>query len=188
MGRKLSLEAGAYFLLAFMALLLPLRWILAALMAGAFHELCHVLAIRLCGGRILGMRIGVGGAVIEMEPMDGFRELVCALAGPLGGLTLMLFARWLPYTAICAGLQSVFNLLPIYPLDGGRALQCGAFLLLPPKTAQRFLTIVRTGCLCGLLIMGIYGAFVLRLGPLPILIVLLLLRKIPCKLERQGVQ
>lgn len=188
MQRNVTLEAGAYILLALMVFLLPLKWIFAALLAGLVHELCHVLAIRLCGGRILSVEIGAGGAVIRTDPMDSLRELVCALAGPLGGLILLLFARWLPRTAICAGLQSAYNLLPLYPLDGGRALRCGALLVLPPKTADRFCYLVQIGCLCAIVLLGIYGTFFLRLGVLPILIALLLLRKIPCKPWRQRVQ
>lgn len=188
MGRRVTLEAGAYLLLALMIFLLPLRWIAAALFAGIVHELCHVLAIRLCGGRILAVQIGAGGTVIQTEPMDCLQEMLCALAGPLGGLLLLSLARWLPRVAICAGLQSVYNLLPLYPLDGGRALRCGALLLLPPNTAERFFCLVQAGCLCAILVLGIYGAFFLRLGLVPMLIAVLLLRKIPCKPGQQRVQ
>ena len=54
--------------------------------------------------------------------MTGLAGFVIALAGPFGGLVLLLTARWLPRLAICGLMQSVFNLLPISPLDGSRAV------------------------------------------------------------------
>lgn len=188
MCRKITVEAGAYLLLALLLFLLPVQWIAAALTAGLIHELCHILAVRLCGGRILRIKISVCGAVIETEPMDNLRELICALAGPLGGLILLLFARQLPRVAVCAAIQSAYNLLPLYPLDGGRALRCGLLLLLPQKNAEHLLSFAQIACMCVILALTVYSALFLGLGLLPVLIVLILLRKIPCKLTRQRVQ
>lgn len=188
MDHKVSIEAGAYLLLALLIFLMPLRWLLAALTAAAVHELCHILAIHFCGGQVLDIQIGPGGAVIRTEPMNCAKELLCALAGPVGGFSLLLFARWLPRTAICAGFQSVYNLLPLYPLDGGRALHCFASMAFSPVTAERLCAVVQTGCLCAVVALGLYGTFRLHLGLLPILAAVLLLRKIPCKLGSQRLQ
>ncbi len=75
-------DVSACLMGAFLLLTLPLNWLLSALAAAAFHELCHGEAILLLGGRIWGVRIGVGGAVMETEPLSSDKELVCALAGP----------------------------------------------------------------------------------------------------------
>lgn len=186
--RKFSASCGAFVLLALLILLLPLRWLGAMLLAAAVHELCHMAAIRLCGGRIVSVRLGCFGAVIRTSPMEGARALLCSLAGPIGALTLLGASRWLPRTAICAAFQSAWNLLPIYPLDGGRALRCGARLLFLPDTAQRVCDAVQTACVAIFLFAGVYGTFKLKLGPLPIAAALLLLRKIPCKLTRKRLQ
>ena len=63
-------DVSACLMGAFLLLTLPLNWLLSALAAAAFHELCHGEAILLLGGRIWGVRIGVGGAVMETEPLS----------------------------------------------------------------------------------------------------------------------
>jgi stage IV sporulation protein FB len=104
--------------------MLPLRWLIAAFLAAAFHELCHIFAVILCGGRVKSLQIGGRGAVISAGRMSTAKNIYCILSGPMGSLLLLPFAPWIPRIAICGLFQGLFNLLPIYPLDGGRALRC----------------------------------------------------------------
>lgn len=122
--QKITISPAACILAALTILLLPLRWMCAAFLAAAFHEFCHILALHLCGGRIQCITIGNRGAVIHSYRMRTWKEVICILAGPLGSLLLVLFARWVPRVAICAFFHAIYNLLPIYPLDGGRAIRC----------------------------------------------------------------
>ena len=62
-----------------------------------------------------------------MEPLQ---ELFCALAGPAAGAAVILLWRIFPEAAAAAAVQTAFNLLPVYPLDGGRAVQAARQLLL----------------------------------------------------------
>lgn len=188
MRGKINILPGTFLLLALIVLLLPLRWIFAAFLAAIFHELCHLLAIWLCGGQVLEMRVGFSGAVIITSPLENRQELICALAGPIGGLFLLLFTRWIPRIALCAGFQTVYNLLPMYPLDGGRAIHCIAAILFSEKSAEKFCAWVEIAGLSMILLMGVYGTFVLRLGLLPIIVALLVFGKISCKQRKQGVQ
>lgn len=137
MGRYIEITPGACILGALTVLVLPLRWVLGALTAAAVHELWHWGAVRLCGGDVYCLRIGAAGAVMETGPMSRSRELLCAAAGPLGSLSLLLVIRVLPVTALCGLIQGLFNLLPLYPLDGGRILRSGLEMILAKGTERR---------------------------------------------------
>lgn len=179
--------------LALLLLLLPLQWLLAAILAAVLHELCHIGMIRLCRKRILSISINANGAVIETEPMSGAKEMLCALAGPVGGLFLIFVAQWFPRIAVCGVIHSLYNLLPIYPLDGGRALRCGLEFAFPRDAARRICEGIGFFLLIGIFAMGCYGTFVLHLGVLPLIVALVLWQKngmikIPCKQRQPSVQ
>lgn len=167
---KPKASAAAMIGLALALLILPIRWLFGAVTAALFHELCHWTAIMLCGGSVSRFSIGSGGAVMAAENLSRGKELVCALAGPAGGLLLLLVSKWLPVTALCALIQSAYNLLPIYPLDGGRVLRCAALMLLPPKTAAIVIQWTERLCLLTILIICLYAALILKMGFFPIVI------------------
>ena len=127
------LDGRTCLLWAVLLLTLPLTWLLSAMLAALFHELCHLLALALMGIPVHGIGIGSRGSRIHTPPLDPKRELVCAAAGPLGSLFLLLFLRQIPRIAICAAFQGLYNLLPLYPLDGGRILRSGRELLSQEK-------------------------------------------------------
>ena len=121
---------------ALMVLTLPLRLLAAAVLAAAVHESFHILALMFCGNGVRNVRIGFGGAVIETEPLSPFRELVCAAAGPLGSFLCLLLVRAFPLVALCGLFQGTYNLLPIYPLDGGRIVRCICILRNPRRAVK----------------------------------------------------
>ena len=120
---------------ALVLLLLPLNWVVSWVAAAIFHELCHWVALILLKVDIYSVSIGLSGAEIETEHMMTHQEILSALAGPLGGALFVLSVRILPQLAICALIQSLYNFIPIYPLDGGRVLRCAIFDLLERKNA-----------------------------------------------------
>ena len=122
MGR-VEIEGGFWLVLALMLLLFPLRFLAGVLMAALVHECGHLLAIRLTGGQVLAVRLHGGGARIETTPMEPGQEVICALAGPgMGALTIFAW-RVFPELALAGLAQTVFNLIPVYPLDGGRVVR-----------------------------------------------------------------
>ena len=114
---------GFWLVLALMLLLFPLTVTAGVLLAAAVHELGHILAIRITGGRVRRLVLGPGGATLEVDPMEPGRELICTLAGPAAGALTILAWRCFPELALAGAVQTVFNLLPVFPLDGGRAIR-----------------------------------------------------------------
>lgn len=98
------------------------------------HELGHALAARAYGIETRDITLYPFGGVASLEslPEDTRKELVIALAGPavngvLFVLALIAFALGGPEVfAILAGVNfvmGVFNLVPAFPMDGGRVLR-----------------------------------------------------------------
>lgn len=167
MLHNVSVRPGALILLAVMLLFLPLQWVGAFLTAAAFHEVCHLLAARILGYRFYHISIDISGARIELGPMSQRSEMLCAVAGPLGGILLLLLTPWFPRIAICSLVQSLYNLLPIYPLDGGRAL-IAILAGLPEPSATRFYRLVEWTSGIMIVAFGVYLTFQLGLGMLPV--------------------
>ena len=158
---RIQVSGWACVALALTLLVLPLPWVAAAVLAAALHELCHYVAILALGGRVGEIAVGPGGAAMELESLSAVREILAAAAGPVGSLSLTLAGRLFPRLALCGLAQGFFNLLPIYPLDGGRILRRLLELVLPERIAGDIT------CWTGLAVSlcGIFWS--LRLGFLP---------------------
>lgn len=188
-----NLGSNSYILAVLIILLLPFRWIAAWLFASLVHECFHFLILKAFRIPTLSANVTQKGIYIATTPMPYHAELIAALAGPLGALSLLCLAKWFPVTAICAYCQSLYHLLPIYPLDGGRALRCLTMMLMPSDAAASVSRAVSACVLIMIAILGIYCSFFLNLGPVPLLAGLLLpikcgYVKIPCKDRHQRVQ
>ena len=107
-----------------------------------FHETAHSLVARRYGIEIRGITLFIFGGVAQMagEPESARGEFLMALAGPVASLFLAmaLFAlagaiaglhgppaigavAW--YLGFLNGMLGTFNLIPAFPLDGGRMLR-----------------------------------------------------------------
>lgn len=105
------------------------RYLSALLAAVAAHEAGHLLALRGFGVQALSLRLGFLDAKITTGIISYRQELFVALAGP--GMSLLCCAALKsrePGFAAISLLLGAFNLLPIWPLDGGRALHAGLCL------------------------------------------------------------
>ena len=179
--------------LAVLCMTIPLNWLFAAIIAAVFHELCHILAVRILGGTICSLRIGIGGAVLNSVALDEWKNLICILSGPLGSILLVMFSKWIPRTAFCGLIQGCCNLIPIYPLDGGQALSCLTTIFFSDETACGICTVTDRISRIVVLSVGIYASVVLNFGLMPLLLAIFFLvkiknGKISCKEGNHGVQ
>lgn len=186
MDIRVDVSGTGCIFLALLCLVLPLDWLLAALAAALVHELCHIAAVIASGGKIYSLNIGTKGMMMEASPMEPWQRLFCTLTGPAGSLLLLAFSEYIPKTALCGLVQGLYNLIPVYPLDGGRALSCLTGMLFSPDRAQRICTGVKWAVFLIITAAGIYGTFGAGLGVMPVLgAVFCLWRavqgKIPCK-------
>ena len=188
-----DLRGESCFLFALLCLVIPLQWIVAMIIAGFFHEFCHALAVMILGGSIYRIRVGLSGTIMEISDLCPWKELVCAIAGPAGSLFLFSLVHYIPHTALCAMVHGLYNFLPIYPLDGGRAMFCLFKIIAPPEKAIRFSYLLNLVCGVFLSLCGILAMFRLKAGILPFFVSVLILSKgkcgkIPCKDGLFGVQ
>lgn len=149
--------------MAISLLVLPLKWIAGWLGAVLIHELSHLTAMIILGVGINGISMNADGAVIRTEQMHPWQELICAFAGPVGGLLPLLFIAFTPHLGICAFLLSMFNLLPIYPMDGGRGVFCLCRMLLKETIAVQICTLVGRLTLVAVFVVTLLLSFVYRI-------------------------
>jgi Zn-dependent protease len=133
----------------------------AMLPAAAAHEAGHLLALRLCGARILSLRLDVFGLRMDYRgALSQKSEVACALAGPAAGLLFAagssclgrhLHSDFFYCSAGISLLLSAFNLLPALPLDGGH-------VLMALTGSSRLLNVTGIAAALALLALGLYSA------------------------------
>lgn len=130
-----GLSHGAYILMGLAAAL----GLFASII---FHELCHSLVARRFGLPMNGITLFLFGGVAEMsdEPPSPKSEFMMAIAGPVSSLVLaavLLAVSWalagggaeatviavVSWVGIINIILAIFNMVPGFPLDGGRVLR-----------------------------------------------------------------
>lgn len=150
----------------------------------------HYIVILLTGGRVFRVNFTANGVAMDADITENRQEFACAMSGPLGSLLLALLINKAPILGTCALIQFLVNLLPIYPLDGGRALSC-LLVRISPKYRPAIMRIVSFTFRALLLLLGIYLSFMKSLGLLPIIFASMIVARninIPCKRLWKRVQ
>jgi Zn-dependent protease len=172
---KLRIDASGLILVAFAFLILPLEWLISAVLAAGLHEMGHYLSAKLMRIPVFSVSVSASGCRMDTGPMSKMQEVICASAGPLVSLVLYPISRWMPILGLCALVQGLFNLLPVYPMDGGRILRAAA-----GERASEIVSVITSSVLAGT---GIFLTFFQNIGPIPALVSLIILSKqnISCK-------
>lgn len=144
------------------------------------HEIMHSVLARKSGLPIRGITLFIFGGVAEMdeEPSSPKAEFIMAAAGPAAsavlGIVFFLFQILIPlplpaaavirYLAWINAALAVFNLIPAFPLDGGRILRS---LIWAAKGELRMATRISAGIGSAFgLILGLTGVFLIFAGAL----------------------
>ena len=133
---KIEITAGAYLFAAVCVLIVPLNWLAGWLIAAAFHEAGHIAVLKCFSVPVNGIRIGPFGAKISTGPMTPRQEILCAGAGPASSFLLCSVGTHFPVLCMISFVQGLFNLIPVYPSDGGRMFR-SAILLIQDKLSAR---------------------------------------------------
>jgi stage IV sporulation protein FB len=123
-------------------------WIAAVLLSLLMHETFHILVARLLGAPVRVVLSGMGGTVFGLDELKHWQRVLVLLAGPLGNLVILGILWGITADPLPAGdwrmslapfvwllmwtnaFWFALNLLPLWPLDGGRvAFEIGDALL-----------------------------------------------------------
>lgn len=127
------------------------------------HELGHALVARYYRLTVRSITLFALGGVAEIDgtSSDPTQEFLIAIAGPVVSLVLALVSGVLwfasPWTvgamlalhlALTNGMMAIFNLLPGYPMDGGRVLRAVLWFLTDEELPSAHVA-ARIGRACG---------------------------------------
>ncbi len=140
-----------------------------------FHEMSHSMVSRMFGLEMKGITLFVFGGVAEMgeEPANPKAEFSMAIAGPISSIALgFVFygisrigmqLAWpqpvwavLSYLSVINFVLAAFNLIPAYPLDGGRVLRSVLWSWKKDlRSSTRIASRIGSGFGMGLIILGV---------------------------------
>ena len=162
-GKRITISLALTLAAAFIYYVVSIETTIAIALPVAVHELAHIIALRFFGLKVKSVRAELTGLCIDY---CGFAEpvahIAAAFAGPAGGFiyayAASLIARetgcaWMELSAGISLLLSVFNLLPVLPLDGGRALEAVVAALAGTRAAERLLDVL--GLVLPIALMGL---------------------------------
>ncbi len=128
----LATSVGAY------SVLFSIEFALALVGVLVFHEYGHLRAMKKFGIPTKGMYLipFVGGIAVGDSPRTRWEDVYISMMGPVYGLlmTVVFYIIYLFTNSHFAGLVTsvsallnLFNLIPVYPLDGGRVVKALVF-------------------------------------------------------------
>ncbi len=152
--------------------------ILALFACVVIHELAHSLVAIRFGGKVRSVTLWPIGGVASMKsiPEQPRQELLISLAGPLvnvmiAGLLILArggFPAWIDVPLVPRGpaeladalaranlILAVFNLLPAFPMDGGRVMRSLLAMFLPYARATSIAAAIGQTLAVGFVLLGL---------------------------------
>lgn len=136
----------------FIFLMAPISWGIAIFLSVLIHEMAHAYVANLLGWRVFGIKVDLftGSAAVDTNIPEKDSIPVVA-AGPLSNLLFAIIVllvtsfvgsdinpivfKFLNDLFVVNLILFIFNLLPIYPMDGGRIVK--DFLFLKMRSNRR---------------------------------------------------
>ena len=137
------------------------------LLFALIHELGHVLVARIVGNKLLKFKIMPLGFSIFLQTniedynkkikkgnMYVLKNLIISIAGPITNIIIFLVTFFLPIELMIKekiiyinAIIAIFNLIPMYPLDGSKILQNALKLFCSNKESYKYANIVANATL-----------------------------------------
>ncbi len=148
----INIKISFFVLLMLMIALNLLGQFFILLILVTLHELCHILTAKFYGAGCKEIVITPVGfcAKINIDDLSFFQKLAVLFSGPVFNIAFGLITGSM--TSILIGL---FNLLPAYPLDGGRIMNYTMGYILGTLRANRYVVSISVGVCYVLLAAGI---------------------------------
>ena len=134
------------------------------LLFALIHELGHVLVARILGNKFKIMPFGFSiflqtniedyNKKIKKGNMYVLKNLIISIAGPITNIIIFLVTFFLPIELMLKekiiyinAIIAIFNLIPMYPLDGSKILQNALKLFCSNKESYKYTNIVANATL-----------------------------------------
>lgn len=132
------------------------------------HELSHLCVLKYYNKIVKEIYFRPFGISIIMEDnnLTLNQEIAVAIAGPIFNLlcvVLFIFLNFyfcstiMVYIVILNGFMLFLNIMPIYPLDGGRIVYCLLYKFLSFETSGKIIRVIN---FCFLMFLGIVGIYI----------------------------
>ncbi len=166
---NVRIHPAGWVLLAVLLLFTPTREALALVGALAWHEAGHVAALCGLGARRVSIELTPFGGMIDAQDMEKWspgKQAAAALSGVAASAAASLLCLWFaPRTAFwyafwCAHTSlALLNCLPLWPLDGARALAALAARLGMQRAFCRVMRLAAYAFSVSMVGLGLYGAW-----------------------------
>lgn len=137
---KINLQIFAFAIIFYLTKQIRIYTIL--MLFAFIHELGHLIAGVSLGLKVKNINIMPFGVSINFEDYSNryvIKKIIIAMAGPLINLIIVILGicnEWEEDIIYSNVLIGMFNLIPLYPLDGGRILKCIVQLTSNSKEAE----------------------------------------------------